>query len=205
MKSKHKKPTIFFDLGNVLLFFDLDKMFRQLSECTGISVQELRQGHLIFGEFLQKYETGLITSEDLYRLLQSKTPHPFSIGKMKTAMADIFTPNLELWPIVEEIKMQGGKLVLISNTNECHFHFALSRYPILKLFDKFILSYEVGACKPDALIFKKALMEAEGKTFYTDDIPAFVDAGRSAGLDAEVYTDPPSLRKQLQIRKFLIA
>ncbi|MBF8263278.1 MAG: haloacid dehalogenase domain protein hydrolase [Parachlamydiales bacterium] len=197
------KNTVFFDLGNVLIFFSLDKMFKQLSVCTKIPVQTLQQGQLIYGETLQKYETGQLTSADLYRLLQSKTTHRFSIDEMMAAMADIFTPNLELWPVVETLQSQGTKLVLISNTNECHFKYAYSHYSVLKLFDKFILSYEVGACKPDALIFEKALLEARGKTFYTDDIPAFVNAGRSAGLDAEIYTDPATLRKHLQTRKIL--
>ena len=154
-------------------------------------------------EILQNYEAGRLTSEEFYRHLQSKSSHPFSFRDMMVAMSDIFTPNIELWPIVEKLKDQGSRLVLISNTNECHFNFAYSHYPILKLFDRFILSYEVGACKPEPLIFEKALKEARGKTFYTDDIPAFVEAGRAAGLDAEVFTDVPSLQKQLEKRQML--
>jgi glucose-1-phosphatase len=204
--AKHlSEHTVFFDLGNVLLFFSLDKMYNQLSECTKIPVQLLRQGQLVYGEILQKYETGAMKSEELYRYLQSKTPHSFSIREMMTAMSDIFTPNLALWPIVEKLKSQGTRLVLISNTNECHFNFAYSRYPVLKLFNQFVLSFEVGACKPDALIFEKALQQAQGKTFYTDDIPAFVDAGRAAGLDAEVFTDVPTLQKHLHDRQILLA
>lgn len=201
---KHEPThTIFFDLGNVLLFFSLEKMVNQLADCMKISPQILRNEQLLSPGILQNYEAGRLTSQEFYSYLQSKTSHPFSFHEMMTAMSDIFTPNIELWPLVEKLKTQGNRLVLISNTNECHFNYAYAHYSILKQFDCFILSYEVGACKPDPLIFEKALKEARGKTFYTDDIPAFVEAGRAAGLDAELFTDVASLQKQLKKRQIL--
>jgi glucose-1-phosphatase len=203
MKNHEPAHTIFFDLGNVLLFFNLEKMANQLANCMKIAPAALREEHILRPEMLQNYEAGRLTSEEFYRFLQSKSSHSFSFHDMMTAMSDIFTPNTELWPIVEKLKAQGNRLVLISNTNECHFNFAYSHYPILKLFDRFILSYEVGACKPEPLIFKTALKEARGKTFYTDDIPAFVEAGRAAGLDAELFIDVPTLQQHLQKRQIL--
>jgi glucose-1-phosphatase len=201
-KTHSKAKTVYFDLGNVLIFFNMDKMFNQLSQCTKIPVTALRQGYLE-DKILQKYETGRMSSEEFYRLLQSKSSFSFSFHEMMAAMADMFTPNTELWPVVEELKKQGARLVLISNTNECHFNFAYSHFPVLHLFDSFILSYEVGACKPEPLIFKKALLEAEGRTFYTDDVPDFIAAGRAAGLDAELFTDVPTLERHLLHRGFL--
>lgn len=205
MTSNRINNTIFFDLGNVLLFFSLEKMFHQLSECTKIPAHILREGHFHNNHLLQKYETGHLSSEEFYRFLQSKTSHSFSFSEMMFAMSDIFTPNRELWAIVEKLKSQGDRLVLISNINECHFNFAFSHYPILKLFDSFILSFEVKACKPEARIFEKAMLESQGKNFYTDDIPAFVEAGRAAGLDAEIFTNVPTLVTQLQSRQLLLS
>jgi glucose-1-phosphatase len=203
MIAKPISHTIYFDLGNVLIFFSMEKMFDQLSECMKIPAEVLRDGYFTQDQLLQKYETGRISSIEFYQYLQSKTPHSFSLHEMMRAMADMFTPNLALWRVVEELKSKGYKLVLISNTNECHFNFAYSHYPVLKLFDRFILSYEVGACKPEPLIYQKALAVAKGKTFYTDDIPAFVEAGRHAGLDAEIYTDVPTLQAHLKNRKII--
>ena len=205
MKKQKPERTIFFDLGNVLLFFNLEKMANQLANCMNISLETLRDENILKKEILQNYESGRLTSEEFYRYLQSKSSHPFSFRDMRTAISDIFTPNVELWPLVEKLKNQGCRLVLISNTNECHFYFAYWHYSILQLFDRFILSYEVGACKPEPLIFEKALKEARGKSFYTDDIPAFVEAGRAAGLDAELFINVPTLQKQLIERKILLS
>ena len=205
MTLKTAHSTLFFDLGNVLIFFSSDKMFNQLAECTKIPVAALREEFLSNNLVLQKYETGRLTTDEFYRLLLAKSPHSFSFREMIHALSDIFTPNRELWPVVEQLKAQGSRLVLISNTNECHFNYAYSHYSILKLFDHFVLSYEVGANKPNPLIFEKALLEAQGRTFYTDDIPAFIDAGRAAGLDAEIYTDVPTLQKHLIARGLLLS
>jgi glucose-1-phosphatase len=198
-----ENKTVFFDLGNVLIFFSLDKMFQQLSDCTNIPQNVLRLA-LTKNLLFQEIESGQITIDQFYRILQSQTSHPFSFNEMLIAMSDIFTPNLDLWKVVEKLKAQGTRLVLISNTNECHFNFAYSHFPILKLFDRFILSYEVKACKPSPKIFLQALQEARGAAFYTDDIPAYIQAARSVGLDGEIFTTVPVLVQHLQDRKMLI-
>lgn len=196
------KNTVFFDLGNVLIFFSLEKMFAQIADCVRLSVPAIQEC-LVQEKIAEQYEVGRLTSLELYQFLSKKSAHRFSFEQFMHAMADIFTPNQALWPLVEELHAQKNRLVLLSNTNECHFKFAYASFPILKVFDRFILSYEVGACKPSAQIFQTALQEADGKTFYTDDIPAFVEAGRTAGLDAEVFCDVSTLRQQLIVRRFL--
>ncbi len=146
---KRRKPnTIFFDIGNVLVFFSHEQMFSQLSACTGISIDDLKY-KTVHENLGILYESGQITTEELYQTLKRAGSKIFSIEEMKHALADIFTPNYDLWPIVEKLKQTGSKLVLISNTNECHFEHLLSHYSILQHFDAFILSHKVGACKPD--------------------------------------------------------
>ena len=194
--------TIFFDLGNVLIFFDTGKMLQQISSCTGISLSSIQE-NLMKEKIAEQYEVGKISSKELYRFLLQKSVKSFSFQDFMHAMGDIFTPNTALWPLVEELRARKNRLVLLSNTNECHFQFAYAVFPVLKLFDRFVLSYEVGACKPSQKIFERALQEARGKTFYTDDIPAFVEAGRTAGLDAELFCDVPTLSRQLTDRGFL--
>ncbi len=195
------EKTVFFDLGNVLLFFSHQKMWQQLAELTKINPDLLRDQFLKRGAF-NDYESGRINTEQVYRMLQSLSPRSFSLLEAMQAASDIFTPNKELWRLVEELKERSTRLVLLSNTNESHFNFAYSHYPILKLFDEFILSFQVGACKPEPAIFQRALREARGTAFYTDDISAYVKAARAEGLDAEIYTTTPLLIKQLEERGF---
>ena len=197
-----KEQTVFFDLGNVLLFFSHERMWAQLSDLTKIAPEILRQQFIEKGAF-EAYETGRLATEHIFRTLKTLSNRSFSLLEAMRAASDIFTPNTELWPLVEELKSRGTRLVLLSNTNESHFNFAYSHYPILKLFDAYILSFQVKACKPQPEIFRRALQEAQGKAFYTDDVPAFIEAARSSGLDAELFTDVPSLKQHLKARQFL--
>jgi HAD superfamily hydrolase (TIGR01509 family) len=194
--------TVYFDLGNVLIFFSFPKMLSQMSECTGMTVDEIQK--LLFQTSVrEQYEKGEIHTEDLYRLFLKSAPRPFTLHEFLAAFSNIFTPNTELWPLVEALKEKGIRLLLLSNTSECHFNYVYSHYPILRLFDHHILSYEVGSWKPDLQIFQKALQHAEctpEECFYTDDVPEFIHSARKAGLPGEVFTDVATLKAHLIAR-----
>jgi putative hydrolase of the HAD superfamily len=191
--------TVYFDLGNVLFFFSHAKMLGQISRCCGLPKEEVKR--LMIDEHLQEsYEMGKIDSQGLYRFFRSRSTKQFSLHEFIDALSDIFTPNEALWPTVERLKEEGLRLLLISNTCESHYNRVYSHYPILRLFDQKILSFEVGCMKPDSRIFKKALALSEcphSECFYTDDIPEYVSGARKAGLDTELYTDVPSLQRHL--------
>lgn len=179
--------TVYFDLGNVLFFFDHNQMINQVAQCCDLNPTQVKQ--LAFQQKLQEsYEKGTITSEELYRYFKTLSSHPFSFRDFMEAISNIFTPNTALWPTVERLKQEGIRLVLISNTCESHYNFVYSHYPILRLFDEKILSFELGLLKPDPRIFRKALFYRQGnpdECFYTDDIPPNVESARKEGLDRD--------------------
>lgn len=199
--------TIFFDLGNVLIFFSREKMFKQIAACTGLQPAALQE--LFFKQgWLEEYETGKISTLDMFQLIQTVSPKSFEPEELFDAASNIFTLNQEICPLVENLKAHGIRLVLLSNTSECHFTRTQVDYPILQLFDDFILSYKVGAAKPDPQIFKKALQSANCSPehcFYTDDIPEFIASAKTVGLNGEVFTSVPLLKTHLFSRgcKFL--
>jgi putative hydrolase of the HAD superfamily len=191
--------TIYFDLGNVLIFFSPAKMFDQIAQCTGLNPPQVKQA-LYDTDLRERYEKGLIDTEHLYRSFLKQSPHPFSLHDFMSSFANIFTPNTDLWPLVMALKRQNVRLILLSNTSECHFNYAYSHYPILHQFDHKILSYEVGLWKPDTRIFQKALTHSHcfpEECFYIDDIPDFIASARKAGLPGATFTDVPTLKKQL--------
>ena len=198
--------TIYFDLGNVLAFFSYPKMFQQMAECTGLSPDVIQK--MLFDEKIQEfYESGQIDSTRFYQIFKARSFRLFSLHDLLEAASDIFTPNTALFPIIEQIKEQGLRLVLLSNTTECHFNRIYAHYPILRLFDEHVLSYEARALKPSPLIFLKALSKAKCEPkncFYTDDISEFVVGARKAGLDSELYTGIDSLKNALAARSLYL-
>jgi glucose-1-phosphatase len=197
------KRTLFFDLGNVLIFFDHQKMCRQIAHVSGLELELVEKMMHTFGD---PYERGHVTSQEIYdevcRLAQKNLP----FETVMHAVADIFEPNEPVISIATELKEKGHRLFLLSNTCEAHFNFAFSQFPFLKHFDGYVLSYQVGARKPEKTIYEKALEIAgcrNEECFYTDDILPYVESARSMQIDAEQYTDPQALTQHLHARGIL--
>lgn len=194
--------TVYFDIGNVLIFFSLPKMVEQLSSCTGLHPTAIQKG-FFETDMRERYEKGLINTEQLYHFFQEKGEKRFSLSEFRAAFADIFTLNTELLPIVKALKKEKIELILLSNTSPCHFEYIRQSYPVIQLFDQQILSYELGTWKPDLRIFQEALKVTNAspeECFYTDDIPEFVAQARSVGLPAEVFTTAAACKEHLIAR-----
>jgi glucose-1-phosphatase len=194
--------TVFFDLGNVLVFFSRPKMYRQIAECTGLS-PEAAQKILVDERVQDFYEMGQIDTAHLTQIFKSRSPKPFAERALVDAFSDIFTPNTSLFPLIERLKKQKLRLILLSNTSECHYARVHADYPVLALFDDYVLSYKVGALKPSQEIFLHALSKAgcrQSECFYTDDIPEFVEGARKVGLDSELFTNVAGLKAALGAR-----
>lgn len=191
--------TIFFDLGNVLIFVHFDQLIDNLHTITGIDPKKIIHA-LEDLELRKKIETGELLFEQLYELMQKSAPKKFSLADLEKAYSEIFTPNYALWPLVETLSSQKKELILLSNTSDRHFEYAKKNYPVLKHFDHMILSYEVGAMKPDEKIFQEALKRATSskeECFYIDDIPEFIEKAQTLGLKGMVYKSPEEVEKTL--------
>ena len=94
-------------------------------------------------------------------------------------------------------------LVLLSNTNQIHFEMLRHRLPALRHFHHLVLSYEVKAMKPRPEIYRAAV-ECAGclpeQCFYTDDIPAYVEAARAVGIDAVQFESAAQAERELAAR-----
>ena len=197
------KRIIFFDLGNVLIFFDHQKMCQQVAHYAGLDIDKVQQLMLKYGDL---YERGHIDSMKLHSELCRMSGKNLDFAAVMRAISDIFAPNDPVISIAQEIKKRGHRLFLLSNTCEAHFAFASSQFPFLQQFDGFVLSYEVGARKPEKKIFEKALEIAgcrNKECFYTDDVLPFIESARSLDIDAEQYTTPHELTQHLSARGIL--
>ena len=194
--------TFLFDLGNVLLHFSHDRMWRQLAdvcECAVPELQSLTERHDLANEF----ERGRLSEADFHDRLQELTDSRFGRTAFRTALADIFELNTPMPELLKGLRAGGHRLVLLSNTNETHLAWVRERFDVLEFFDDLVVSFRVGVMKPEPEIYEAALRVIECRPeecFYTDDIMANIHAGREFGLEAERFTDVPSLVTHLHQR-----
>lgn len=199
------KKTVFFDLGNVILFFSHAKMCAQIAAFCGIEEASVKESLFDKG-MAELYERGTIDSRTLHGHFCSLSRSELDFAGLMRAAGDIFEPNREIVGVIEGLKAKGVRLVLLSNTCEAHFKYAYEHFPQLHHFDDFVLSYEVGALKPESKIYHHALSLAKNPVencFYTDDIPAFIEGAKKLGLDAVQYTSTERLTDELLRRGYL--
>jgi len=200
--SVNSLRTILFDLGNVLLPFSHEKMYAQIGRLCGHTPEQVRE--LLDQDGLaDAFECGRVSEDEFHRQLESRSKTSISIDDLRIAAGDIFTINAAMREALPVLRDRGLRLVLLSNTNVTHIEWVRRQFDLLEFFDALVLSCEVGAMKPDVAIYKAALDAIEcppEHCFYTDDIPAYVDAGRSHGLQAEVFEGAETFRRHLADR-----
>ncbi len=194
--------TIIFDLGNTLIAFELERGYRGLSNVFGLSPAEVR-GRIAAAKLVEPFESGLLEPDDFFRKISETLGVQVAYGLFCEAWSSIFLPE----PLVLEGLVQAlgarYRLLLLSNTNAIHFDWLTRRYRILRHFDDFILSYRVKAAKPAPAIYRAALERAQclpEECFYTDDIPAYVEAARREGIDGVQFQSVEQLKKDLRTR-----
>jgi putative hydrolase of the HAD superfamily len=197
--------ALLFDLGNVLVAFDFARGYEAISGHTPVAPGEFPARIAATG-LVPRFERGEISPEHFFEALSSALGLDLPYKHFCDLWSTIFLPD----PLVPDELLarlhRRYRLVLISNTNAIHFQMIHRTYALLRHFDAFVLSYEVGAMKPDRHIYQAAVDRAgcrPEECFYTDDVPEFVDSGRRLGLDAVAFTGAADLERHLQERRLL--
>jgi glucose-1-phosphatase len=186
----HAKPEfMYFDLGNVLLYFDHGLAMRSMSKLAGVDPKRMHA--IIMDSDLQiQYETGLISGEQFIDAIASELGKPLNTTAMLEAAADMFIPNHQILPVLEHVQKLDIPIGLLSNTCEAHWNWILQqRYPqVLERFHPVVLSFEAKSMKPDAEIYRIATEQAgrDPETiFFVDDRHDNVEGAQRAGWRAE--------------------
>ncbi len=195
---------LYFDLGNVVLYFDHDLACRQMAAVAGVSAEQVREA-VFAGELQKKYELGAIDDRAFYEGFCAATGARPDMAALLHAGSDIFRLNVPLMPVIAALDRAGYRLGLLSNTCAAHWTFCgQGRYGILHFaFHVYALSFQIGACKPDPKIYQVAAEMAgvaPEKIFFVDDIVTHVTAARAAGFDAVHFTGVQDLVEELRAR-----
>jgi putative hydrolase of the HAD superfamily len=197
MASNKTITTVIFDLGQVIVTFDHMQLCRRAAAYCPHAPEEIFT-RMFHSGLVHRFETGAIGPSEFYREVCSTLDMQLPCEQFKTVWNTIFTLNTDTVRIIE--RLSSFKRLLLSNTNCWHFDYCLECYPVLKLFDDWILSYEVGVCKPDKKIFETALARVSARpqeSVFIDDIEQYTDAARSMGMNAHTFTNTQKLEQFL--------
>jgi HAD superfamily hydrolase (TIGR01509 family) len=193
-KIKDGIKVVMFDLGNVLLLFSDERMFRQMAKVLNCD-SALIECHLKNKGNLHRLESGAVQEDvflrDLYTVSAGSANRQRRDDEiLMHAMSDIFSPNQVMIDLLQSLKKSGIKLILVSNTSSIHFEFVKNFCPWLNRFDGLVLSYEINAMKPDPAFYSAALNMAQASPeacLFVDDIAENVVGAAKAGFQTHQY------------------
>jgi len=194
--------TIIFDLGGVIVPFDFNRAYKRIEQEFGHSPDYIRE-KIAATNLVIEFESGRMESRRFVEELTACIGISLDFDQFRELWSSIFLPHTLIPESLLVSLKQKYRLLLLSNTNPLHFAMIRENYPLLKHFDHFILSYEVGAMKPAPAIYQAALSQAQcepGQCFFTDDIAVFVEGAVREGIDAVRFEGEEKLRKHLADR-----
>ena len=196
--------VILYDLGNVILPFNHYQIAEKLSRFS--QKKELRDPQEIFSYLfdlqegiINRFDVGKLSPREFFQTIKENLGLFISFDEFIPIWTDIFSENVEVSRIVLSQKGRW-RLGLLSNTDALHFTYILSKFPIMRAFDKWILSYEVGFKKPAIEIFQTAIEWASvepRKILFIDDMKKHVEVAISLGMQGIHFISAEQLRKEL--------
>jgi putative hydrolase of the HAD superfamily len=192
--------TILFDIGRVLLDFDFEPSLARLLP-GGAADGGQRLSRLL--DRKDEFETGRIDVPTYVSWALETLGSPATPAEFHDAWQQIFTPIEPMWERVRQLKKDGHRLILFSNTNGIHCPWIFENFPDFDLFDGAVLSYDTGFIKPHPEIYRHAIAThnlVPTETLYIDDLPENVAAGREFGFDSFQYDNKnhPAFEKWLE-------
>jgi glucose-1-phosphatase len=195
-----KYGFIVFDLGNTLIRFDHNISAKKFANLFRLDPQKIYD--LFFDSPITRdFETGSISSHEFYerasRLLNVKMPYKDFVSIWN----DIFWEDEEMCKLAAELKKKSYKLFLLSNINRLHFEHIRRKFDIINIFDELILSFAVGAMKPDRAIYDYLIARAGGKKegiLYIDDREDLIREATRLGIDSIRFDGVEKLKEVMR-------
>ncbi len=194
--------AIIFDLGNTIVPFDFKRGYAAMEARCRYPAAEIPK-RIGATDLVVRFESGQVGERAFVDELCGILDLQMSYEEFCDIWFSIFLPETL---VSEDWVAALGKrypLVLLSNTNKIHFDMLEANYPILRLFERRVLSNEVGAMKPSPIIYETAIAKAgcrPGECFFTDDVAAYVEGACQCGMDAVRFQSQQQVERELRAR-----
>lgn len=186
-----------FDLGNVIVDIDFNRVLGVWSDHSRVPLASLQKKFTI-GEAFHLHERGHISDQDFAQRIGHELDMALSYAQFTDGWQAIFVGlRKETLAVMQALRQQGHRVVVLSNTNQLHCEFWPDAYPeVAQSADKIYLSQQMGMRKPDAEIYLK-LLEEEGvgadNAVFFDDNEDNIKGAQQLGIEAIMVTGPQTI------------
>lgn len=200
--------NIIFDLSEVIIsgYHGVEKLLR---EQFGIPEQDFKEQKQLKNELFLDLMRGNLSEEEYLEELLQGTNWNISIEQLKIAIRqNLNQPIPGTMEIVKQLKAKGNyQLILLSDHAREWMEYIEENNKDLKMFDKKIFSYDIGAVKSDKQTFKIVLEQTgivADETLFIDDYEKNIKNAEAVGIHGIVFENAEQLRKTLSSEYHLL-
>lgn len=186
-----------FDLGNVIVDIDFNRVLGAWSDFSRVPLATLKQTFTM-GNAFHQHERGEITDEAFAEALCHEMELPLSYEQFAHGWQAVFVGlRPEVIAIMQKLREQGHRVVVLSNTNRLHTTFWPGEYPQIRdAADRIYLSQDLGMRKPEARIYQHVLQaegfSAEDAVFF-DDNADNIEGANQLGITSVLVADKQTI------------
>jgi 2-haloacid dehalogenase len=192
--------TVVFDLGNVLIPWDVRWLLRSLFESEAAMEAFLENANIM--KWHARQDAGYPVTQAIVEHSAKHPQHAHAIRaiyeRWHETMRDADPDSVA---VLRELKAAGLRLYALSNFSAELFQLSRPRFDFWDAFDGIVLSGEEGVNKPDPVIyrilFERYAIAPERAVFLDDSLPN-VEASRALGMRAIHFREAESTRVELR-------
>jgi putative hydrolase of the HAD superfamily len=189
--------AVIFDWGGVLIENPTEGILRYCREVLGIGTGCMLAA---YRKLIPYFQEGKISEEEFWKGVRRRTGAKggMPVSLWLEAFEHSYVEKKDVFAVAHALHGRGCRTGILSNTEK-------PARPIMqrdsyRIFDPVVLSWQVGAAKPQRRIFE-ALIETlrlnPQEILLIDDVEANIAAARDIGLQGILFTDVASLRSDL--------
>lgn len=195
-----------FDLGNVLIRLDYDRVLDRIEARSRFSREQLVSMLDSAGGY-RDLERGLISFKEFHERLRERAGYTDDLRTFRDVWGDFFGgPTEGIDEVLRRVR-QRYRVAFLSNSNEVHADVIPRRFAALfGKDDVFIYSHRLRCAKPDPEIFQQTLEMLAAKpeqVLFVDDLAENVAAARNMGIQAFQFRDSVELVRDLEQAGYL--
>ena len=197
--------SVVFDLGGVLIDWDPRYLYRSIFG-SDEAAMEVFLAEVCTPAWNRQIDAGKPFADAIAEKVALRPDQAERIRAFRLRWIETLGGSFEdVVALMRELRRAGVPVYALSNWSAETFGEARARFPFLAEFDGILISGEIGAAKPDAVIFRTFLARfglEPSTTVFIDDTPANVTAARRVGLEAVLFENAGQLRTELAARGF---
>ncbi len=179
--------NIIFDIGNVILNFNLNEVLEKFT--SNKDDQQFILDNIINSpEWLENalIDTGYISRDDAIKIVQDRTNHHKDklIFDFWNTYNDFTKVDIRVLDLIKKLKDNNYKIYLLSNINPYTYDF-VEKSGLFSLVDGYVLSYKEHKVKPFISIYKTLIERYNlipSESIFIDDNERNINTGVSLGL-----------------------